>query len=362
MAILHADTQPSAGFDRYLSFCASQVHPLQTAFDGAQIQVTQRGETLLAAQCEVLPDTGVLSRIRPGPGREATEAAVLAMLEALSAHHPHWRRIGFGDAAGELPVRALAQRGVLHAERQGLSCLTDMLWQLPELWLADAGSNGYPLSYAMTQGKRHPLRPPKPAGTVYARYIPWLRQVLSFRVETLEQDLDRFHAWMNDPRVAEFWQEAGDLGKHRTYLQALLDDPHMIPLAGCLDGVPFAHFEIYWAKENRIAPFYDAADHDRGWHALVGDDRYRGRAILSSWFPSILHFQFLDDARTQRVMGEPQSNHERQISNLDRAGFAKVKEFDFPHKRALLVMLLRERFFGEHLYGPTAALLRELMR
>ena len=29
-----------------------------------------------------------------------------------------------------------------------------------------------------------------------------------------------------------------------------------------------------------------------------------------------------------------------------------MKEFDFPHKRAMLGMLLRERFFGEALWIP----------
>ena len=85
-----------------------------------------------------------------------------------------------------------------------------------------------------------------------------------------EADLPLIHRWMNDPVVAHFWEESGDLAHHRAYLQRMAGDPHALGLIGCFDGEPFGYFEAYWAKEDRIAPFYDAGDHDRGWHALVG--------------------------------------------------------------------------------------------
>ncbi|MNT11552.1 N(6)-hydroxylysine O-acetyltransferase [compost metagenome] len=226
------------------------------------------------------------------------------------------------------------------------------MWQLPALWHTGTSGRDYPLQYAMTQGRRHPVRAPKPSGQVYARHIPWLDQVFSMRVADLDADLACFHGWMNDPRVAAFWEEEGDLEKHRDYLSAQLADPHTIPLIGCLDGKPFAYFEVYWAKENRIGPYYDADDFDRGWHVLIGDGAIRGKAYISAWLPSLMHYMFLDDPRTQRIVGEPRIDHVQQIRNLDRSGFAKVKAFDFPHKRAMLVMLLRERFFGERLWVP----------
>ena len=157
---------------------------------------------------------------------------------------------------------------------------------------------------------------------------------------------------MNDPRVAHFWNEEGDLDKHRAYLSGLAADPHMLTLLGCLDGVPFCYFEIYRAKENRLAPYYDADDYDRGWHVIVGEDGYRGRDYVATSLPCLMHYMLLDDPRTQRIVGEPRADHAQQIRNLERSGFASVKAFDFPHKRAMLVMLLRERFFGERLWIP----------
>ena len=61
---------------------------------------------------------------------------------------------------------------------------------------------------------------------------------------------------------------------------------------------------------------------------------------------------FLADPRTRRIVGEPVHVHQHQIRNLDRSGFAKVKHIQFSHKRALLVMLHRERFFLDRLLFP----------
>ncbi|RZT39137.1 GNAT family N-acetyltransferase [Cupriavidus agavae] len=270
----------------------------------------------------------------------------MAALDAVFAHGPARAlrpRLEARDAGRQLAsLGVLDDAGVAHASQ---------LWQRPELYLAPS-PGPYPLQYAMTDGKRHPRRPPKPAGVVYARHIPWLGQTLTLRAAELERDLPLLHRWMNDPDVAYFWNEEGDEARHRAYLQGLIDDRHMLPLIAAFDDTPFGYFEVYWAKENRIAPFYDAQDHDRGWHVLIGEPAFRGKQFLTAWFPAIQHYQFLDDPRTQRIVGEPRADHVRQIANLDKAGFSKIKEFDFPHKRAMLVMLLRERFFGDHLLLP----------
>lgn len=161
-----------------------------------------------------------------------------------------------------------------------------------------------------------------------------------------------FNRWMNDPDVAKIWEEEGDLAKHRAYLDAIDRDPHMYSMIASFDGEPFAYFEMYWAKESRIAPFYDADDYDRGWHVLVGEPAFRGRAFATAWLTSISHYIFLCDPRTRRAMGEPRIDHVQQIRNLDKSGYAKVKEFDLPHKRAMLVAMLRERYFCDALWLP----------
>ncbi|MFC3814594.1 GNAT family N-acetyltransferase [Lysobacter sp. GCM10012299] len=189
-----------------------------------------------------------------------------------------------------------------------------------------------------------PLRPPQPRGTVYRRFLPALASTFSLRVADIDRDLARFHDWMNQARVHRFWELAGDLASHREYLRRQLDHASSLPLIGEFDCEPFAYFEVYWAKEDRIAPHCDAGDFDRGCHVLVGESRFRGPARLDGWLDGLMHYMFLDEPRTQRIVGEPRVDNERFIRVLQQHGFDRRKDFDFPHKRAALMVLERETF------------------
>jgi len=272
------------------------------------------------------------------------EPSVHVVVEALSAADRDCGLVRLDNATAiTLPF----------AERHENSLIVDprAFWQWPQHWMPAAG---YPLPqlHVLTNGRYHPKRPAKQQGVVYRRHIPWLGQELTFRVAGPDSDLNDFHHWMNDEQVNVIWEDAGDRDKHRKILEDRRDDPHMLALIASFDGASFGYFEVYWAKENRIGPYYDADDYDRGWHVAIGEPAYRGKQWIIAWLPSLMHFMFLDEARTRRIVGEPRATHEQQIRNLDRSGFAKVKHFDFPHKRALLVMLTRERFFGDQLWTP----------
>lgn len=278
--------------------------------------------------------------------------AVAAAAEALTASDRTPQRLVISCADAQARACVVAA-GLGHDEGEDLVVRPESVWQRPEGWLVQRASP-YPQSMVVTAERRHPRRPPKPTGLVYRRAIPWLSAILTFRAIDTTTDLPLFHRWMNDPRVAEIWEEAGDEAAHRSALSARAADPHLLPLIGAINGAPFGYFELYWASESRLGPHYDAQAYDRGWHVLIGEEAFRGRPYITAWLPSLMHYIFLDDPRTQRIVGEPRANHAQQIRNLDRAGFAKLGHFDFPHKRALLVMLTRERFFAERLWAPEA--------
>ena len=85
---------------------------------------------------------------------------------------------------------------------------------------------------------------------------------------------------------------------------------------------------------------------------LIGEPDYRGRPFITAWLPSLMHFIFLDEPRTMRILGEPDAAHAQQLRNLERSGFDHFATVDLPTKRAALVALQRERFDRERLWLP----------
>ena len=157
----------------------------------------------------------------------------------------------------------------------------------------------------------HPRRPVETASLLYRRHCPAIDRTFTLLRFDPARDLDLFCAWMNDPVVAAFWEQAWPRAQLVDYIEQRIADPHVIPAIGCFDGRPFGYFEIYWAKEDRLGPHYVADDFDRGFHMAVGDPEVRHRRWGRQWFLSMAHFLFLDDPRTQRLVGEPRVDQAR---------------------------------------------------
>lgn len=235
---------------------------------------------------------------------------------------------------------------------QSSASVNDILWPpkfsvLPQRIITSGADNGP--QYV------HPIRPTKPAqgAILYQRFIPSLMTTLTLKVASLSDNLSDFNAWQNSDRVAAFWNERGDEEHHATYLRRQLEDAHVVPVIAYFDTVAFAYFELYWVAEDHVSPFAAPVDgYDRGWHALVGNERFRGPDRVAAWVGSVTHYLFLADPRTNRVLLEPRVDNAKFIAYLQRSGYVVEREFNFPHKRAALVSVTRERFFETH-SGPS---------
>lgn len=322
--------------------------------DGRTLKVEAQGERLTLAdargplvQASVLvqADTLTLSLVE-NPEENCPGAMQDLAYWAFSAHPACQAILWQGLPAGRAHIQDLTMAGVLTPESKSGAWQTrrEALWQQP-LWLTQACATGFPEVQVMENNIRFPVRPPKPEGEVYRRYDAALGSWISFRTLDVSTDLERFNRWQNRPRVNEFWEEANTLEGHRTHLHNLAADPHCLQLIGCFDDEPFGFFDAYWAREDRIGPWCDAGFYDRGIHMLVGEDHHRGPHKVACWLPSLVHYLFLDEPRTNRIVSEPRSDNDRMIGHLMNTGFSRLRDFNFPHKRAALMSLARERFF-----------------
>lgn len=318
----------------------------------ARLRATRDGATIAEATLRgpAGADAAILDILHPDGRHPGETAIVAALVEAAFQRCPDAPRLRVAGLGGAPALLALA--GEIHSEAGAAPDAVierALFHQLPLLWLSPETRAAYPVirSRVGPQDRLPPLRPPQPNGTLYRRWLPHLGTTLSFRSIDRRRDLALFHGWMNQPRVAYYWELARGEAELDRYLADQEADPHLFGVIGSFDDVPVGYFEFYWAKEDRLGPYYDAEDFDRGWHGLVGNAAHLGRPKTLAWFKAVTHYLFLDEPRTRRIMGEPRASHRKMLSYCADAAYATLKEFDFPHKRAALVCCERARFFGE---------------
>ncbi|CAD6906021.1 unnamed protein product [Tilletia controversa] len=197
---------------------------------------------------------------------------------------------------------------------------------------------------------RSPLPKPtyKVEGPLYVRYIPHLKQTLSFRLVDPEdgKDVENFAKWQDSDRVHAGWrQRSPTLDEHRAYLRSTHESSSSLGLIGYWDEEPWGYVEVYWVKESNIAPFFGVREFDRGFHALVGEEKFRGEHRVRAWMSSVLHMIFLLDPRTDRAVSEPRASNAKMVNYECLNGGHVEKFIDLGHKRAALVLFPRERFF-----------------
>lgn len=195
-------------------------------------------------------------------------------------------------------------------------------------------------------GRDHPRRPPKPAGTFYERYDREAEATVGFELLDLSRHLSLFHRWQNDPRVAFFWEEDKSEEELAHYLSTRLENPSVIPVISSFDGDPAGYLEFYWGREDRLGAYYESDPWDRGWHGLIGERRHLGRKKTAAWIRSLSHYLFLDCPLTETLVGEPRADNVKLLRYSEAHAWRKIREFDFPHKRAALMHCDREEFFA----------------
>lgn len=220
-------------------------------------------------------------------------------------------------------------------------------YQMRENWLHPALWPVTPERPTQTGDIHHPVRPPRSDQVLYRRFVPGLKKTIALRQATIEEDGERFHRWQNDPRVARYWEYPWSRERLDAMLEERRADPHSLPLILEADGKAVGYFEAYYVPEDRLGPYCDATPFDQGIHVLVGEPEFLGNGQTPHWLNAVCHFLFLQEPRTRCLWGEPQADNKAMLRHTQTTSWEKLREFDFPHKRAALLCNGRAHFFSQ---------------
>ncbi|MBE0368743.1 acetyl CoA:N6-hydroxylysine acetyl transferase [Pseudoalteromonas aurantia 208] len=115
---------------------------------------------------------------------------------------------------------------------------------------------------------------------LYKRSDRDINYTISFKVIDPESDLALFHQWMNNPRVAQFWDQAWSEKALSEYIHNKLASPLSCHLSATL-------MKCHLVTSNSIevqkrASHYPRQAFDRGLHLLVGNELFRGRKFFKA--------------------------------------------------------------------------------
>lgn len=178
----------------------------------------------------------------------------------------------------------------------------------------------------------------------YRARAPEIGAEISFRPLTLEEDLGRIHAWMNEEHVIPFWQMPWPREKIAEYLRGLLDDAHATPYIGLLEGEPMSYWEAYWADDDVIASTYPPEKDDQGIHLLIGPPELTGKGYGLSLLKAMVDMQF-HHKDTRKIVAEPDIRNGRMIHVFEKCAFEFQREIELPDKRAALMFCRRDRYY-----------------
>jgi len=184
---------------------------------------------------------------------------------------------------------------------------------------------------------------------LYQHYFSNIQKTIIIRLFDISKDEERFIAWHQNPRVAKYWQLNGSREKAQLYLEKILSETHNEIAIMEINNEPVGYGEFYWAAYDSISQYYDYQDGDRGFHLLIGENLFLGIENTKSIFTAIMHYLYLANDQTQRLIVEPDKHNHQFIKYMQiLPGWQFIKEANLSDKKAAIFMCHRSDFmFGK---------------
>ena len=147
------------------------------------------------------------------------------------------------------------------------------------------------------------------------------------------QDLPTVLRWLRAPHVSEWW---GDPDQQFALVSEDLSHPAMEQFIVTANDRPFAYLQCYDPTAWPDNGFGDLPAGTRGIDQFIGEPDMIGRGHGSAMIKSFVNK--LLQARTPRVVTDPDPENNRAIRAYEKAGFEKSRLVDTPDGRALLMV------------------------
>ncbi|GAA0469974.1 siderophore biosynthesis protein [Paractinoplanes deccanensis] len=149
-------------------------------------------------------------------------------------------------------------------------------------------------------------------------------------------DPELVSAWMNEPHVERFWEQAWPPQRWADAIAEQLKGDFSRPYLISYEGEPLAYVEVYRTPRDVVGQQYDADAYDLGIHLAIGDKSRTGRGLGRAMVRALAEGLALADPRCRRVLADPDERHEMARRMFLGADFQLLGIRDLGHKRAAL--------------------------
>lgn len=180
---------------------------------------------------------------------------------------------------------------------------------------------------------------------LYQRHFPLINKTITLRRCRGASDMQRFIEWQQTSHVACYWQLDQSKAAAAAYLNEVMTNDHQLPVIIDINHEPAGYAEIYWVAHDAIGQHFKHHINDRGFHLLVGEEKFLGINNTKAVFNAIMHFIYLDHADTHRIVVEPDAKNHRFIKYMDIIpGWQFLKKAELSEKNAAIYIHERQYF------------------
>ncbi|MCZ3030117.1 UNVERIFIED_CONTAM: acetyltransferase [Acinetobacter baumannii] len=167
----------------------------------------------------------------------------------------------------------------------------------------------------------------------------------------IKRDFNKVLKWMHEPHVIPQWQLNKDKIELGVYFEKMIIDDHQKLFIIKISGRSVGYLEIYEAKRDRLSLYYDADEHDMGWHILLGESDVVGKGHFRTIMRMICFFIF-ENSFAEKIVGEPDVNVKSYQYVADQIAFESQGVIDMLEKKATLYHCYRKKFYQLHSVYP----------